>query len=121
MVRTKIFSEEVYPEHEYLSIGDTRPAHYYNEDLDIDGEKMTISFIAGDELDVDTITGFAIFTEEAFYRVIFEHEYLETEVYVEKDDGNDMTKTCYRQTYNEEKDAWSTPEETIGQKHEQID
>lgn len=117
----KIFSEEVYPEHEYLSIGDTRPAHYYNEDLDIDGEKMTISFIAVDELDVDTITGFAIFTEEAFYRVIFAHEYLETEVYVEKDDGNDMTKTCYRQTYNEEKDAWSTPEETIGQKHEQID
>ena len=117
----KIFSEEVYPEKEYLSIGDTRPAHYYNEDLEIDGDRMTISFIAGDELDVDTIASFAIFTEEAFYRVIFADEYLEREVYVEKDDSNDMTKTCYRQTYNEEKDAWSTPEETIGYKHEQID
>lgn len=117
----KIFSEEVYPEKEYLSIGDTRPAQYYNEDLEIDGDRMTISFIAGDELNVDTINGFAIFTDEAFYRVLIKDVYGGREVFVEKDDGNDMTGTCYRQTYDEKRDVWSTPEVSKSHKHEQID
>ena len=117
----KIFSEEVYPEKEYLSIGDTRPAQYYNEDLEIDGDRMTISFIAGDELNVDTINGFAIFTDEAFYRVLIKDVYGGREVFIEKDDGNDMTGTCYRQTYDEKRDVWSTPEVSKSHKHEQID
>lgn len=118
----KLFTEEVYPEGEYLSLGNPRTeSHYYNEDLDIDGSKMTISFLAKDEVDIDAIDGFAIFTDEAFYRVIFAHEFLEREVYIESDDGNDVTESRYRQTYDEKRDVWSKPVETHGHKHEIID